>query len=340
MVLGDGLFCVYLAYISMEKKILSVQYLRGLAALGVVLCHYGSNLTPYPKLSVVFNFGQAGVHVFFLISGFIIVYSLIKADYKPQQFLKFLLKRSIRIDPTYIVTILLTLATFKILSFIPTFKGEGIPFIPAQFLAHLFYIIPFTKYTFYNHVFWTLCIEFQFYVLIGILYFLFESNIYKIGFLVLFSLTCLIPFTNSYYLVFNYAPIFSLGIALVSFYQKRNWSNCILPLIFLSLILYKFGWPILVLLVLSMLILFLVSAHIKPLAFLGQISYSLYLTHGLLFIVLVGMLKRLHFNPQQNQLLWLFVEMLFALLAASIFYFLIEKPSLKLSKLVFYKKPK
>jgi len=149
------------------------------------------------------------------------------------------------------------LATSKILSFIPTFKGESIPFIPAQFLAHLFYIIPFTKYTFYNHVFWTLCIEFQFYVLIGVLYFVFESNIYKAGFLILFSLMCLIPFTNSCYLVINYAPIFSLGIALISFYQKSDWSNSILPLIFLSLILYKFGWPILVLLIFSMLILHL-----------------------------------------------------------------------------------
>ena len=76
MVLEGDFFCVYLAYIPMEKKILSIQYLRGLAALAVVLCHYGSNLTPYPKLSEAFNFGQAGVHVFFLISGFIIVYSL------------------------------------------------------------------------------------------------------------------------------------------------------------------------------------------------------------------------------------------------------------------------
>ncbi len=39
-------------------KILSIQYLRGLAALGVVFCHFG-----------LFTDGQIGVSVFFLISG-------------------------------------------------------------------------------------------------------------------------------------------------------------------------------------------------------------------------------------------------------------------------------
>ncbi len=176
------------------RTILGIQYLRGLAALGVVLCHYGSDLKSYPKLSKVFGFGQTGVHVFFLISGFIIVYSLIRANYKPRKFLTFLLKRSIRIDPSYIVTILLTIALFRILSFITTFKGETLSFIPGQFLAHLFYIVPFTQYPFYNHVFWTLGVEFQFYLLIGTLYFLSNNQAFKTGFLILFSLTCLIPF--------------------------------------------------------------------------------------------------------------------------------------------------
>ncbi|HEY4326156.1 MAG TPA: hypothetical protein VGN20_19370 [Mucilaginibacter sp.] len=40
-----------------KDKILSIQYLRGLAALGVVFCHFGSDI------SAVFNFGQTGVYV-------------------------------------------------------------------------------------------------------------------------------------------------------------------------------------------------------------------------------------------------------------------------------------
>jgi len=323
---------------SNDNKIVSIQYLRGLAALGVVLCHYGSSLSSYPLLSSFFNFGQSGVYVFFLISGFIIVYSLSKANYKPGQFFKFLLKRSIRIDPSYIVVILLTIALFKILAHIPSFKGREINFVPGQFIAHLFYVVPFTKYHFYDHVFWTLSVEFQFYLLIGILYFISNNHLYKVTFLILFSATCLIPFTNAYYLVFNYVPIFATGISLVEFYLNRKWVNRILPLLLLSLVAYKFGFPVFILLIFTIAIILLFKLTIKPLKVLGDISYSLYLTHPLVLIVVLGIAKRLQFATLQNQLLSLFFETTIAILFAYLFYRTVEKPTTILSKHIFYSK--
>jgi len=320
----------------LKDKIVSIQYLRGLAAIGVVFCHYGSPLSP------IFNFGQNGVFVFFLISGFIIVYSLIKSGYRPLQFFIFLLKRSIRIDPAYYVTILLTLTLFYILSLLPSFGGQfgghAIPFIPGQFIAHLFYAVPFTKYHFYDHVFWTLCVEFQFYLVIGLLYFLYDNTFYKLAFLISFCFSCLIPFSNPYYLVFSYAPIFALGISLVTFYQKRDWINCILPISFLIIIAFRFGLPVFVLLSFTCLIILYFNLVIKPLAFLGDISYSLYLTHVLTFIVFSGLLKRLPITL--NAWILLFIEISFAITFAYIFYLLIEKPSQQLSKRIFYKKSK
>lgn len=321
-----------------EKKILSVQYLRGLASLAVVLCHYGSDMSTYPRLSTILNFGQTGVFVFFLISGFIIVYSLEKLNYKPHYFFRFLLKRSIRIDPSYYVVIILTLVLFKVLSFIPSFRGEQISFIPGQFVAHIFYIVPFTKYPFYNHVFWTLSIEFQFYLLIGTLYFLSESALYKSIFLILFGLTCLIPFANSYYLIFNYAPIFAFGISLVNFAKKRNWLTISVASFLIILVLYKFGVLIFILIAISSAIIFLLKMNIKPLTFLGDISYSLYLIHSIVLIVFLGLIKRINLNSNSDQILWLFIEVVVAILAAYLFFYLIERPSLRLSKRIFYKK--
>jgi len=308
--------------------------------LGVVFCHFGSNLISYPRLSLFFNFGQTGVFVFFLISGFIIVYSLIQSNYKSSQFFTFLLKRSIRIDPAYYIAILLTIALFKILSYIPSFNGSAIAFVPGQFIAHILYVIPFTKYPFYMHVFWTLCVEFQFYLLIGVIYFLSDSPLYKFIFLVLFSLSSLIPFSNSYYLVLNYAAIFALGISLVTLYKNRNWQNIMLPVFFLILIAFKFGIPIFILLLLCSIAVFYFTLIIKPLAFLGDISYSLYLTHTLTLIVFSGISKRLHIDLSHYKLFWLIIEVLVAALFAYIFYLLIEKPSLRLSKHIFYKKTK
>jgi exopolysaccharide production protein ExoZ len=323
----------------MQKKgenILGIQYLRGLAALGVVLCHYGSNLTSAPKLSAIFNFGQNGVSVFFLISGFIIVYSLTKSNYKPSQFFVFLLKRFIRIDPSYIATIILTLGFFTALSFVPSYHGKTMDFIPIQFIAHLLYFIPFTRYPFYNQVFWTLSVEFQFYILIGLLYYISDQKVYKTAFIVLFGLSCLIPLPNSYYLIFTYAPIFCLGISLIELYKSRVSVNLLLPCFLLILIFYKFGAAIFVLLTISSFVVFFLKIAIKPLEFLGNISYSLYLTHVLVLFAFAGIVKNHGIKTSSDPLFWLCIEVLLAILFAYLFYLFIERPSLRLSKRFFY----
>jgi exopolysaccharide production protein ExoZ len=304
-----------------DNKILSIQYLRGLAALSVVFCHYG-----------IFGPGQLGVFVFFFISGFIIVYSLSKSDYKPRYFLKFLLKRSIRIDPAYFATILLTCLFFIALSYVPSFKGKPFVLIPGQLVAHIFYVVPFTKYPFYNNVFWTLCVEFQFYLIIGVLYFISNSRLYKIIFLIVFSVTCFVHFSNSYFLIFTYAPIFALGISLIDFYQTKHPIHVVLPIILTGLVLYRFGLTISILLVISGLIVLYFKLVIKQLSFLGDISYSLYLIHPLVLFTILGVLKKLHLNTATNQYLWLSGEVVTAVCTAYLFYILIEKPSQKLSK--------
>jgi exopolysaccharide production protein ExoZ len=325
-----------------KKTIYGIQFLRGLAALGVVFCHFGSKLTAYPWLSWIFCFGQDGVHVFFFISGFIIVYSLTQAAYQPSQFFRFLLKRSIRIDPSYYVTIILTLVLFKLFSLSPSFRGRTTTIIPGQLLAHIFYVVPFTKWKFYNHIFWTLCIEFQFYLIVGLLYFLFDSRLYRNCFLIAFALTSFIPFTIGYSLVFNYAAIFALGISLVNLYNKEKnaaaWYHYVFPLLFLLVAGYQFGLAIALFLLLSAGILLFVKSDFRPLNFLGNISYSLYLTHSLVFLVVTSLLKKLQFDLGKTQLLWLALEVALAIIIAYGFYLLVEKPSLRLSKKVFYRR--
>ena len=319
-----------------ESDIISIQYLRGLAALGVVFCHYGYNLAAYPRISAIFKFGRSGVDVFFLISGFIIVYSLIIKNYNPTQFFKFLLKRSIRIDPSYYAVVILTLLFWRIVYIITAFLPDRINFVPAQFIAHLLYYIPFTKYPFYNHIFWTLSIEFQFYLIIGVFYFLVDSQIYRHIFLIVFCALSLVPVPNSDNIIFTYSPIFSLGISLVYFYKQRNLMNGLLPMCLLPLIWYKFGPGILCLLLISCIVILFFKIRIKPLNSLGNISYSLYLTHYLTMAVVLIAMNHLHVVVANHQLLCLLCEVPIACAAANIFYWLIEKPSIMLSKRINY----
>ena len=62
--------------------------------------------------------------------------------------------------------------------------------------------------------------------------------------------------------------------------------------------------------------------NIKPLTFLGDISYSLYLIHSIVLIVFLGLIKRINLNSNSDQILWLFIEVVVAILAAYLFFYL------------------
>lgn len=315
-----------------RKEITGIQILRGLASLAVLLCHASFTLTSYPKLaSFLFN-GQFGVHVFFFISGYIIIYSLIQNKYSVKHFFTFLAKRSVRIDPLYIATIILTLTSFWLFSHFTSFKGKPIPFIFEQFISHLLYIIPFTKWPFYNHVFWTLCIEFQFYIIIGMIYFINNKWLFKAIFILTFSLSCFIDVPDTYYMVTNYAPIFAMGISLIEYQLSKNNVYILCYAICGILTCFHFDLLILGLVIASSVVIILNNKKYLVLNFLGDISYSLYLIHPLVLLYLSGIFKR--FLPQlmHYQLITLFIQVLFSIAIAYVFYFLIEKPSLKFSK--------
>lgn len=315
-----------------RKEITGIQILRGLSSISVLLCHASFPLSSYPKLAGFLIYGQLGVHVFFFISGYIIIYSLIKNKYSVRHFFTFLAKRSVRIDPLYITTIILTLTSFWLFSHFTSFKGKPIPFIFEQFISHLFYIVPFTKWSFYNHVFWTLCIEFQFYILIGIIYFISNKWLFKAIFILAFSLSCFIDVPNSYYMVTNYAPIFAMGISLIE-YQLSKKNVYILCYTMCAIMTYlHFDLLTLGLIIASSAMIILNNKEYFALNFLGHISYSLYLIHPLVLLYLSGIFKR--FLPQliHYQLIGLFIQVLLSIAVAYVFYLLIEKPSLRLSK--------
>lgn len=316
-------------------KILSIQYLRGLAALGVVFCHFGFALTDYPALSSAFNLGQIGVPLFFFISGFIIVYALEQSGYRVDQFFTFLIKRSIRIDPPYWAMIMLYIFLGYFLNHLPSYKGVPFQFDLGQLIAHLFYAVPFTKYQFYNHIFWTLCVEFQFYILIGLLYFLSINKVYRTIFLIAFGAMNLFHF-NGDALIFNYSTIFALGISFMTFCNNRTRLNAILPALFICLIAFCHGFAVAIVLLIACIAVMLANVQVKPLYFLGNISYSLYLTHSFVFEICNGVFKRL--AVVQFQLLCFVLELIIAILFAYLFYLLIEKPSIKLSKNFIYQR--
>ncbi|MHA4738849.1 acyltransferase family protein [Dyadobacter sp. MSC1_007] len=90
-----------------ESKINSIQVLRGIAALIVTMYHLKdvmSESDPFRKeIDFLFRSGPAGVGLFFVISGFIMVYITRNVTPSWTHIAKFFLKRLIRIWPAYAV---------------------------------------------------------------------------------------------------------------------------------------------------------------------------------------------------------------------------------------------
>ena len=87
----------------MNKKLHSIQVLRAVAALLVALFHvqmsFSSDFgTGNPTQDYLFAFGAVGVHIFFVISGLVMVLTTANAKYSPR---KFISRRLLRIYPIY-----------------------------------------------------------------------------------------------------------------------------------------------------------------------------------------------------------------------------------------------
>jgi peptidoglycan/LPS O-acetylase OafA/YrhL len=146
-----------------------IDGLRGIAALLVVLPH-SNGLFVFPEANVVSHamvaispYGGRGVQLFFVISGFVISYSLRNADRHSFGLVNFILRRSIRLDPPYWCAIFAMWAAMDLQSVV-AHRPLWTPPI-GLIVSHLFYLQGILGYgQQINVVFWTLCIEFQLYV--------------------------------------------------------------------------------------------------------------------------------------------------------------------------------
>jgi peptidoglycan/LPS O-acetylase OafA/YrhL len=151
-------------------RIEAIEALRGLAALAVAWFHLTNT---YPDASWVRAsgwYGWLGVEIFFVISGFIIPYSLHNSGYKLADLGPFLGRRMARLEPPYVLSIVLTIGLAYLSTLAPQFRGHPPDYQPLQVALHLLYLIPFTPYEWIQPVYWTLAFEFAFYISVGILF--------------------------------------------------------------------------------------------------------------------------------------------------------------------------
>lgn len=150
------------------SRLKTIDGLRGVAALAVVFYHlnlaarlsYGA-WTP-DWVAWVLHQGFLGVDVFFVLSGFVIAYSVRSGTYTLGYLGSFVIRRSIRLDPPYWITMFLE-AGLIWLSLRAGASAGSLP-SPPQVLAHFLYLQNILELGDIVPVFWTLCYEIQFYL--------------------------------------------------------------------------------------------------------------------------------------------------------------------------------
>lgn len=153
---------------------------RGLAALWVVLFHLSAGLhieqlkalMPDWLRTSLFEHGHLGVAAFFVLSGFVMALNVQGARTDAAFAARFMARRFVRLTPPYYFSILLCLA-YLVLQAVTLQEPINLPG-PATLLAHAFYLQDLFAVPSISGVYWTLCIEVQFYLVFALLVLLAE----------------------------------------------------------------------------------------------------------------------------------------------------------------------
>ena len=197
-----------------------------------------------PAIKEFSKLGQYGVPVFFVISGFVFPFSLYRANYKLSSFGNFLLRRVVRIDPPFLASIVIVLILGYVSTLSPWYRGSGFHIVWTDVLLHLGYLNSFFDRPWLSPVYCTLGIEFQFYILLGLMFNLFvKSNNIARG-LLIFSFLLLALLINNLSLIFPHAPLFLMGIFTFFYFEKLIDARMLIAstILFAIVSCFSYGW--------------------------------------------------------------------------------------------------
>ncbi len=326
--------------------------LRGVAATLVILPHAVGLLDYWPSPSTftrmvigIAPLGSCGVQIFFVLSGFVIAYSLRNAQFSVKYVGNFILRRSIRLDPPYWAAIVIYLG------FIALRRSLGHDPLPypsgAKLLAHLFYLQDILGYGNINDVFWTLCIEIQFYVVFCLLLWAVQARVSShwrrtplVG-LFFFSLAWPLGLIHGTIYSGSFLPHWYafLAGAVVWWTAERSLPGWVgfaaAGALWIVAIATRNSATVTVALTVSMLLAASYRGNLykwlsyQPFQVLGRLSYCIYLVHVPISLILLGVLVRV--APEREIVSYLFLAILvvLTLAAAAIMHRLVEAPALR-----------
>ncbi|MBK6343066.1 MAG: acyltransferase [Flavobacteriales bacterium] len=317
----------------------TIDAVRGLAALVVVLFHYGGvvlpTLAPHP-LEGLLAFGEYGVEVFFVLSGFVIPYSMVRGGYGWSALGPFMWKRYLRIAPLAYFSALLMVG-YHLLSQIllgrPVQSHDWPGIDAASVIGNLLFHPQLLGSSWFNFVFWTLAVELQFYFAIALMLpMLLQARLAAVNAAIMVALLGLSLIVNEGFIL--HCGYFILGVAA---FLHRHGSIGVRAFLAVSItsmaaLLLREQWaPVGLSMATTGLLLWRPGLGSRFTDWLGAISYCLYLMHVPVGYFCESALKRitgLH-ELAWGKILLLFVYTGIAVLAAHLLYHVAERPWLE-----------
>lgn len=279
-----------------STRVEELDALRGIAIIMVVLFHYFyryGQLYSSDDMVDVAKYGHLGVELFFIISGFVIFYSLIHAD----SLKRFWVGRAARIIPAYWFSVVVIFTLTHIFGLPGREAGVG------DMLVNLTLLQEYAGFKHVDGVYWSLTIEITFYFWVSIFLLRFPSAA-KVMFIIypifLICFYVIDPDMNSRFqkiFLVKYGALLFAGICYSNIHREKFITVSIFVLIMCMVVnsLSYNGVELAVVYTFHciMLAVALKKAQyllIKPLMYFGGISYSLYLIHqNIGYMILNGM---------------------------------------------------
>jgi len=315
-----------------SKRITSVDALRGIAAIAVTWFHFTNGYKSehwQGWLLASGSYGWLGLNIFFVLSGFVIPFSLYTSGFRLRGFGRYVLKRVVRLDPPYLVCIIMVILLNYASAMAPGFAGTPFVFSFPQFAAHMGYVNAFLGYSWYNPAFWTLAIEFQWYLFVALLYPLVASANPARRWLLWAALAWLAQLSDSNATLLHFLPLFAVGVAAFQAWIKliSQREYFVLLIMFGTLNSLIMALPVGIVAVFTALAISYWKAKSRWLLAAGAISYSLYLVH----VPIGGRVLNLSRHLPQSLPLALFALTMalgLTMTAAYLLWRFVEKPSM------------
>jgi peptidoglycan/LPS O-acetylase OafA/YrhL len=313
-----------------RQRIDIVNALRAFAALFVAWGHFAGGQGGWLDWSG--RYGYTGVYIFFVISGFVIPYSLYRSGYTLRNFWRFLVKRGIRLYPPYLFSIPISIISANLI-LRPLVPAGVVHFNLRQMIYHSFFLNDLFHAPWVNVAYWTLAIEWQWYVLAGLLLPLLISRNALLRFLPVPVAMIAYFLCTSDRIVPHTLPIFLIGVFVFQFRIGLigRWRLLALMAVLIYAMRGPTGWTIAAISATTGALIAFVDFRHRIADFLGDVSYSVYLLHLPLGVALVGWLSYLlPFSSRYLGLLDL-AGMAASIAAAAVMYRWVERPAQEMS---------